>query len=62
MRTHSQKFGYLPVLKKILYSIDLDYLGGINTVFSPEQFSKFAFLSSDLHRSDITKIWTNIKA
>lgn len=61
-KKHFKSLGYLPVQKKLLYSIDLNYLGGINNIFSPEIFSKLSLFEASTNISEINQIWTEVKA
>lgn len=62
IRNFVKKFGYLPVLKDILYSLNLDYIGGLDNIFLNENFGKLSFFRRVIPRNEISKLWVSVKA
>lgn len=58
------KFGYLPVIKNILYSLNLSYLGvgKVENIFSEKNAGKFSFFRRTIPLEEISKLWTEVKA
>ncbi|MDR3646183.1 MAG: extracellular solute-binding protein [Candidatus Babeliales bacterium] len=57
-----EKFGYLPTLKKILYSLDLDYIGGLDLLLDPENFKKYFFLKRLISPDEVSQLWINVRS
>lgn len=57
-----ERFGYLPTLKNILYSLDLDYIGGLKTLLDPETFKKYLFLKRIIPPDEVSQLWIDVRA
>lgn len=57
-----EKFGYLPTLKKILYSLDLNYIGGLDLLLDPINFKKYFFLKRIVPPDDVSQLWINVRS
>lgn len=57
-----EKFGYLPTLKKILYSLDLNYIGGLDLLLDPVNFKKYFFLKRIIAPDEVSQLWINVRS
>ena len=57
-----KKFGYLPVTKEILYSLNFDYIGDISRILSSDNFKKFSFFKREIPFTEISKLWIEVKS
>ncbi len=58
-----ENFGYLPVMKKLLHSVNLDYINEpLDEILKPEKFAKFSPLKRELPASRISKLWIEVKS
>jgi len=57
-----ERFGYLPTLKKILYSLNLDYIGGLNNLLNPENFKNYLFLKRIVPPNEVSQLLINVRS
>lgn len=58
-----EDFGYLPVMKQILYSLNLNYLSStLDEILQPDRFAKFAQFKRELPAQRISKLWIEVKS
>lgn len=57
-----EKFGYLPTLKKILNTLDLNYIGGLDTLLDPGNFKKYLFLKRNISPDKVSQLWINVRS
>lgn len=62
LRHFFESSGYIPVIKDILSSTDLSYLGGADNIFSQKTFDQFSFFKSDIPSDIVNKIWISVKS